>query len=71
MKHLQDNGIGCAVYYPLPLHMQECFSELGYKAGDLPVSETMARKVLSIPIYPELTNEQKEYVCDSIRAFYK
>lgn len=69
LAHLQAKGIGCAVYYPLPLHIQECFSSLGYKQGDLPVSEEMAQKVLSIPIYPELSNEQKDYVCDTIKEF--
>lgn len=70
LAYLQEKGIGCAVYYPLPLHVQECFSSLGYKEGDLPVAETMAKKVLSIPIYPELSTEQKQYVCDAIIAFY-
>jgi len=70
-QHLQDKGIGCSVYYPLPLHLQECFAELGYKQGDMPVSEMLAQRVLSIPIYPELTDEQKLYVCDSIKEFYQ
>lgn len=71
MKHLQDRGVGCAIYYPLPLHLQECFASLGYKAGDLPVSERTAQSVLSIPIYPELTDAQKQYVCDRIAEFYQ
>ncbi|PKN73447.1 MAG: transcriptional regulator [Candidatus Cloacimonetes bacterium HGW-Cloacimonetes-3] len=71
LSYLQEKGIGCAVYYPLPLHVQECFSSLGYKEGDLPVSEEMAKKVLSIPIYPELSTEQKQYICDAIIAFYR
>jgi dTDP-4-amino-4,6-dideoxygalactose transaminase len=70
LAHLQAAEIGCAVYYPLPLHVQECFSSLGYKKGDLPVAEEMANKVLSIPIYPELSDAQKKYVCDKILAFY-
>lgn len=70
MKHLQDKQIGCAVYYPLPLHIQECFTSLGYSVGDLPVAEEAAKKVLSIPIYPELSDEQKLYVCEAIRAYY-
>ncbi len=70
MKHLQDKGIGCAVYYPLPLHLQECFASLGYRAGDLPVSEAASQQVLSIPIYPELTMEHKEYVVTAIKEFY-
>ena len=70
LAHLQAKQIGCAVYYPLPLHLQECFSSLGYKKGDLKVSEEIADKVLSIPIYSELSDEQKKYVCDSIIEFY-
>lgn len=71
MKHLQQKDIGCAIYYPLPLHLQECFASLGYKKGDLPVSEKMAQSVLSIPIYPELSLEHKQYVCESIKEFYQ
>ncbi|MBN2830209.1 MAG: DegT/DnrJ/EryC1/StrS family aminotransferase [Candidatus Cloacimonetes bacterium] len=70
MKYLSDNGIGCAVYYPLPLHLQECFADLGYKIGDLPVAEEAAKKVLSIPIYSELSEEQMAYVVKTIKAFY-
>lgn len=70
LKHLQEKEIGCAIYYPLPLHLQECFASLGYKKGDLPVAEETAQKVLSIPIYPELADAQKQYVCDAIREFY-
>ncbi len=69
-KHLQSKGISSAVYYPLPLHLQECFQSLGYKKGDLPISEMMAQKVLSIPIFPELTQEMQEYVVNSIKDFY-
>jgi dTDP-4-amino-4,6-dideoxygalactose transaminase len=71
LEHLKDRDIGCAVYYPKPLHLQECFAELGYKEGDLPVAEQTARQVLSIPIYPELTEAQKRYVFDAIRDFYR
>jgi dTDP-4-amino-4,6-dideoxygalactose transaminase len=70
LKHLLDNGVGCAVYYPLPLHLQECFAELGGKKGDFPVSEELAGKVLSIPIYSELTREQQDYVIETIRTFF-
>jgi dTDP-4-amino-4,6-dideoxygalactose transaminase len=70
MQHLQQKNIGCAVYYPLPLHLQECFAELGYKAGDLPIAEALANKVVSIPIYPELTQEMLQYVVESIKEFY-
>lgn len=71
MKHLTEKEIGCAVYYPLPLHLQECFADLGGKKGDCPVSEELADKVLSIPIFSELTRTQQDYVIDTIRAFYK
>lgn len=70
LKYLQAREIGCAVYYPLALHLQECFAELGYKAGDFPVAEELSQKVLSIPIYPELSDTQKQYVCDAISEFY-
>ncbi len=70
MKHLQARDIGCAIYYPLPLHMQECFSDLGYKKGDFPISEERAEQVLSIPIYSELPRESQDYVIRTIREFY-
>lgn len=69
-KHLDASGIGNAVYYPLPLHLQECFATLGYKAGDLPVSEKLANEVISIPVFPELTVEERTEVIRTILAFY-
>ena len=71
MSFLQKNNIGCAVYYPLPLHLQECFSYLGGKKGDLPVSEMLSDKVLSLPIYGELKKEQINYVAKKINEFYR
>lgn len=71
MKHLQSKNIGCAIYYPLSLHMQECFAYLGGKKGDLPVTETAMEKVLSLPIFGELTQEQLDYVIAEIKAYYK
>jgi dTDP-4-amino-4,6-dideoxygalactose transaminase len=68
---LKDREIGSSVYYPLPLHLQECFSYLGYGEGDFPESERASREVLSLPIYPELTREQLERVADSVRDFFK
>ena len=56
--------------YEIPMHLQDCFSYLGHKPGRLPVAEEAAQKTLVLPIYPELTVEQQEYVVDSIKAFY-
>ena len=67
---LTEREIGSAVYYPLPLHLQPCFSHLGYKPGRLPVTEAAAGQVLSLPIYPELSRAQQDWVVESIRAFY-
>jgi dTDP-4-amino-4,6-dideoxygalactose transaminase len=70
-KFLKENGIGTEIYYPLPLHLQECFKELNYKKRDFPISEEASQSVLSIPVYPELSNEQKEYIFQKILNFYK
>jgi dTDP-4-amino-4,6-dideoxygalactose transaminase len=71
MDRLREKRIGAAIYYPLPLHLQECFAGLGCKKGDFPESERAAAEVLSIPIYPELSHEQKDYVVSAIIEFYK
>lgn len=70
MAHLKDRGIGCAIYYPLPLHLQPCFAHLGYKLGDLPVTESAMKTVLSLPVYSELTQAQLDEVVQAIREFY-
>jgi dTDP-4-amino-4,6-dideoxygalactose transaminase len=70
-QHLAAAGVGSEIYYPVPMHVQECFGYLGCKAGDMPQSEAAAREVLSIPIYPELQAEQLQYVAETIRAFYR
>ena len=69
-KFLAENQIGSAVFYPKPLHLQECFRGLGYREGDLPVAEKLCREVLSLPVYPELTEEQIEYVGKTVLKFY-
>ena len=69
--HLAARKIGCAVYYPLPLHLQPCFAYLGYKEGQCPESERAAKEVISLPIYPELTRAQQDEVIDAVRAFYR
>ncbi len=69
-QHLASCGVGCAVYYPKPLHRQPCFAHLGYREGVLPVAETASREVLSLPVYPELTSDQRETVVSAIRGFY-
>ena len=68
--HLKESGIGSAIYYPLPLHLQPCFSYLGYKPGSMPVSEKAAGEVLSLPVYPELTAVQQDSVIDTVNRFY-
>lgn len=70
-KFLKEKGVSTAIYYPLPLHLQKCFAYLGHREGDFPESEKAAREVLAIPIYPELTSEQQEYVVHSIAEFYQ
>jgi dTDP-4-amino-4,6-dideoxygalactose transaminase len=68
--HLQKNNIGCEIYYPVTFNNQECFQYLGYKKGDFPEAENAADETLAVPIYPELTSEQKEYILDSIKDFF-
>lgn len=69
-QHLTQAGIGNEIYYPVPFHLQECFAYLGGKRGDFPASESAAANTLAIPVYPEITPAQQEYVVSTIAAFY-
>lgn len=68
---LKEKGVATAIYYPLPLHLQKCFADLGYKEGDFPESEKAASEVLALPIYPELTTNQQEFLVTCIKKFYQ
>jgi dTDP-4-amino-4,6-dideoxygalactose transaminase len=68
--HLKAKQIGTAIYYPIPLHLQECFAYLGYKEGAFPESERAAKEVLSLPVYPELTQSQQDETIEAVRSFF-
>lgn len=70
-EYLAERGIGTEVYYPIPLHLQRCFSYLGHRQGDFPVSERLAEMALALPIYSELKPDDIAYVCESICSFYR
>ncbi len=70
-EHLKTRGIGAAIYYPVPLHLQPCFDYLGYKKGAFPESERAAEEVLSLPVYPELTRAQQDEVIEAVHDFYR
>jgi dTDP-4-amino-4,6-dideoxygalactose transaminase len=68
--HLKAKGIGNSIYYPLSLHLQPCFAHLGYAKGSLPVSETASEQVISLPVFPELSEAQQQAVIDAVTEFY-
>ncbi len=71
LKYLNDNGVPSRVYYPVPLHLQPCYKDLGYDAGDLPITESVCKSIFSLPVYPELTDEQINYVVKKIEVCKK
>ena len=68
---LKEKDIGYSIYYPKPLHLQKCFAYLGYKEGDFPVAESVAKRIIALPIYPELTDDEVDVVCDEIAGFVR
>ena len=68
-KFLAERGVSSIIYYPQPLHRQKVYEELGYREGDFPVAEGVSRQILPLPMYPELTDEQVDYVISTIRQF--
>lgn len=70
-EHLAAKGVGSAAFYPVPLHLQKAFDYLGYKEGDLPVAEMITKQTVCLPVFPELTGEELEYIVSSVKEFYQ
>jgi len=66
VKHLKENGVGCAVYYPMPLHLATTYKNLGYNVGDFPITEDMCKRVISLPVHPHLTDEDLQLIVKTI-----
>ena len=71
VRHFRTDKIGCEIYYPIPLHLQECLRHLGHRAGDFPASEQAAQNVLALPMFPEITVEQQRRVVQSVASFLR
>jgi dTDP-4-amino-4,6-dideoxygalactose transaminase len=69
-KYLTENGIGTGLHYPIPLHLQKAYEDLGYVEGDFPITEKVASEILSLPMYPQITTDQQEYVATKIKQFF-
>jgi dTDP-4-amino-4,6-dideoxygalactose transaminase len=69
-RHLSENGVPCIIYYPQPLHLQKVYADCGWKPGDYPVAEAVSKRILPLPMYPELSDDQVDYVVAVIRKFF-
>ena len=67
MERLNEDGVSCGTYYPVPLHLQGAFAQLGYKAGDLPVTEELSKTTFAIPVFPELYDEERDYIISTLK----
>ncbi len=69
--YLTEQGVDCLIHYPIPVHLQKAYAERGWDCGDFPLTEKIAESILSLPIFPGITEEQIEFVCERIRSFYE
>ena len=71
LSHLNNNGIGAGVHYPIPIHLQKSFNHLNLREGEFPVTERIAKRIISLPMFPELKKEEIEYVCEKVKEFLR